>query len=213
MLDIILLASIAAFVLLKLFSILGRHDTRKDREKGIFELIDKVEKDASFKRKNKSTVSSSEKNLPQSEQNIIKKLRTYEPNFNLDNYLKTTEKVFEVVVSSICAQDKDTLKELISKDLNKAFITEIDRRKKAGEKHEIAIVKIRSYPEKIAMREKNLDITVLFATEQIYTVYDKNNKIIEGDKEHIQETKEKWTFTRDIEKAYNPWLVNVIKAS
>ena len=213
MLDIILLASIAAFVLLKLFSILGRHDTRKDREKAIFELIEKVEKDASFKRKNKSTVSSSEKNLPQSEQNIIKKLRTYEPNFNLDNYLKTTEKVFEVVVSSICAQDKDTLKELISKDLNKTFITEIDRRKKAGEKHEIAIVKIRSYPEKIAMREKNLDITVLFATEQIYTVYDKNNKIIEGDKEHIQETKEKWTFTRDIEKAYNHWLVNAIKAS
>ena len=135
-LDIILLAIIAGFIILRLWGILGRRTGHEKKDFG--DLFGK-----------KVTQSGSEKkvvNLSSSKLDDETK----------EQFIKGAKAAYEMIITSFAKGDKITLKPLLNKEIYKNFSDEIDHRKKENLKSELTFVGVKS--AEIKNFEKNAAI-------------------------------------------------------
>lgn len=187
-LDIILLAIIAGFIILRLRGILGR---RTGHEKKIIrDLFSKkvAEKD--------------------SEENVVN-LRTS----NLDNeakeqFIKGAKTAYEMIVTSFANGDKKTLKPLLNKKIYQSFSDEIDHRKKENLKSELTFVGVKSAEIKnFEKKDNSFTFTVNFVSEIITCQKDKNNKVVEGNPDIIKTVKDVWKFSKNMWSSNPNWYL------
>jgi predicted lipid-binding transport protein (Tim44 family) len=187
-LDIILLAIIAGFIILRLRGILGR---RTGHEKKDFEnFIGK-----------KATQSGSEKkvvNLSSSKLDDATK----------EQFIKGAKAAYEMIITSFAKGDKKTLKPLLNKEIYKNFSDEIDHRKKENLKSELTFVGVKSAEIKNFEKKDNIyTFTVNFVSEIITCKKDKNNKIIEGSPDIIKTVKDVWKFSKNMWSSNPNWYL------
>ena len=187
-LDIILLAIIAGFIILRLRGILGR---RTGHEKKNFENF--------FGEK--ATQSGSEKkvvNLSSSKLDDATK----------EKFIKGAKAAYEMIITSFAKGDKKTLKPLLNKEIYKNFSDEIDHRKKENLKSELTFVGVKSAEIKNFEKKDNIyTFTVNFVSEIITCKKDKNNKIIEGSPAIIKTVKDVWKFSKNMWSSNPNWYL------
>ena len=178
-LDIILLAMIAGFVILRLRGILGRRTGHEKKALGDLFSTKATQKDTEKKIVN---LSSSKLNDEAKEQ-----------------FIKGAESAYEMIVTSFAKGDKNVLKPLLNKEIFQNFSDEIDHRKKENIKSELTFVGVKS--AKINNFEKKDNIytfTVNFVSEIITCKKDKNNKVIEGNPDIIKTVNDIWKFSKNM---------------
>ena len=144
-LDIILLAIIAGFIILRLRGILGR---RTGHEKKDF-------RDVFGK---KVTQSGSEKKVVNLNSGKL-------DNAAKEQFIKGAEKAYEMIVTSFAQGDKKTLKPLLNKKIFQNFSDEIDYRKKENLKSELTFVGVKSAEIKnFEKKDNNYTFTVNFVS-------------------------------------------------
>ena len=157
--DIILLAMIAGFIILRLRNILGRKTGHQDKVFSGFE--EKTYKD--FKNKNIKT-------------NIETKLSE---DFKKEEFLKGAELAYESIITSFASGDKKKLKSLLSTEMNLSFEEAINQRQKDDIKSELTFIGFNeSNLEKFDKIKNDLYATVKFVCEIISVKRDKENNII-----------------------------------
>ena len=178
-LDIILLAMIAGFIILRLRRVLGR---RTGQEKKAFEdfLGGKVtQKDTKEKVVN---LSSSKIDDAAKEQ-----------------FIEGAKTAYEMIITSFAKGDKKTLKPLLNKEIYQNFSDEIDHRNKENSKSELTFVGVKSAEIKNFEKKDNIyTFTVNFVSEIITCKKDKNNKVIEGNPDIIKTVNDVWKFSKNI---------------
>ena len=114
--DIIIFAVIAAFVIYRLRSVLGKRTG-----------FQKKPADQQFEKK-QSTQEKEETKIPQLKENEQKLLSIYKkiPSFEHKAFLEGAKKAFEIIITAFNKGDKATLKNLVSKDVYKAFESAIN---------------------------------------------------------------------------------------
>ena len=178
-LDIILLAIIVGFIILRLREILGR---RTGHEK-------KILGDLFIK---KETHGDSEKkvvNLNSGKLDDVVK----------EQFIKGAKTAYEMIITSFAKGDKSALKPLLNKEVYQNFSDEIDHRRKENLKSELTFVGVKSAEIKNFEKKDNIYIfTVNFISEIITCKKDKNNKIVEGNPDIIKTVKDVWKFSKNM---------------
>ena len=186
--DIILLAMIAGFIILRLRRVLGR---RTGFEKKIFgnSLSEKL----SQKETEKKVV-----NLNSSKLDDVAK----------EQFIKGAETAYEMIITSFAKGDKKTLKPLLNKEIYQNFSDEIDHRKKENLKSELTFVGVKSAEIKNFEKKDNIYIfTVNFVSEIITCKKDKNNNVIEGNPDIIKTVKDVWKFSKNMWSSNPNWYL------
>ena len=178
-LDIILLAMIAGFIILRLRGILGR---RTGHEKKVFgDLFDKkiTQKDTEKKVVNLNTNKLDDAAKEQS--------------------INGAKAAYEMIITSFAKGDKKALKPLLNKEIYQNFSDEIDLRKKENSKSELTFVGVKSAEIKNFEKKDNIyTFTVNFVSEIITCKKDKNNKVVEGNPDIIKTVKDVWKFSKNM---------------
>jgi len=190
--DIILLAMIAGFIILRLRNILGKKTGHEGKSLGAFE----EKKYSEFKPKIK--------NSP-----IIKNI--LEDNEKKD-FLKGAEIAYESIITSFANGEKEKLKKLLTKEIYINFEQAIDYRNKENIKSEFTFVGVKqSSVEKFEKINNEFIATVKIICEIISVKKDKNDIIIEGDPDKIKTVKDFWKFSKNILSKNPNWFLAEIK--
>jgi len=114
--DIIIFAAIAVFIIYRLRNVLGKRTG-----------FQKKPSDQEFVKK-QSTLEKEEVKIPQLRDNELKLKDIYKkiPSFEHRAFLEGAKKAFEIIITAFNKGDKDTLKNLVSKDVYKAFESAIN---------------------------------------------------------------------------------------
>jgi Uncharacterized protein conserved in bacteria len=194
-LDIILLAMIAGFIILRLRNILGRRTGHQDKVFSNF----------------------SEKKFEQFEEKLKAKVKKPQTEFDSKDkkvFLKGAEIAYETIINSFAKGDKKNLKPLLTQEMQENFSSAIEERNSKNIKSELTFVGIKSSViEKFDKTTDALFFTVKFVSEIISVTKDKDNKVIEGDPNKIKTVIDHWKFTRKISSDNPNWFLAEIKNS
>ncbi len=192
-LDLILLAMIAGFIILRLRNVLGR----KTGHEG------------------KVVSSLSEKKFEEFKKTI--KLKKQPTEFDINQkkqFLKGAEIAYETIINSFAKGDKKNLKDLVTKEMNQNFESAIEERNSKNIKSELTFIGIKSSTiEKFEKTAEALFFTVKFISEIISFKKDKDNNVIEGDPNKIKTVIDRWKFTRKISSMNPNWYLAETKAN
>ena len=178
-LDIILLAMIAGFVILRLRGILGRRTGHKKKIIG-----DPFSKKAKQRNTEKKVVNLSSSKLDDAAK---------------EEFIKGAKTAYEMIITSFAKGDKNALKPLLNKEIYQNFSDEIDHRKKENLKSELTFVGVKSAEIKNFENKNNIyTFTVNFVSEIITYKKDKNNKVIEGNPDIIKTVNDVWKFSKNM---------------
>jgi predicted lipid-binding transport protein (Tim44 family) len=187
-LDIILLAIIAGFIILRLRGILGR---RNGHEKKDFrDLFGK-----------KVTQNGSEKKVVNLSTGKL-------DNAAKEQFIKGAKKAYEMIITSFAKGDKKSLKPLLNKKIFQNLSDEIDYRKKENLKSELTFVGVKSVEIKdFEKKDNNYTFTVNFVSEIITCKKDKNNKIVDGNPDIIKTVNDVWKFSKNMWSSNPNWYL------
>ena len=191
-LDLILLAMIAGFIILRLRNVLGR----KTGHEG------------------KVVSNLSEKKFEEFKKTI--KLKKQPTEFDINQkkqFLKGAEIAYETIINSFAKGDRKSLKDLVTEEMNKNFESAIEERNSKNIKSELTFIGIKSSTiEKFEKTAEALFFTVKFISEIISFKKDKDNNVIEGDPNKIKTVIDRWKFTRKISSMNPNWYLAETKA-
>ena len=121
-----------------------------------------------------------------------------DPSFNPRGFVQGARTAFGMIVEAYAKGDTATLRPLLSDDLFDAFGNAIRARIAEGETHETRIEHMKSSDIVDAkMDGRTALVTMKFVTDQINTVRDEQGELIDGDPNQTTEVVDVWTFARN----------------
>jgi predicted lipid-binding transport protein (Tim44 family) len=118
--------------------------------------------------------------------------------FSAKDFLDGARKAYEMIVLGFARGDRDTLHNLLSKEVYESFAREIDAREKRGEKAETALVSIDEATIQEAQANPNSTrITVRFVSKLISARRNRSGEIIDGSLDTESTIVDLWTFARN----------------
>ena len=186
--DIILLAMIAGFIILRLRNILGKKTGHEGKATSVFD----------------------EKNFNQFKQNLeIKPIvkNTLEDE-EKKQFLKGAEIAYESILTSFAKGEKEKLKKLLTRDIFDSFEQAIDHRNAEKIKSELTFVGFKeSKIEKFEKIKDEFFSTVKIICEIISVKKNKDEVIIEGDPDKIKTVTDYWKFSKNASSKNPNWFL------
>jgi len=217
-LDIIILLVAVVLIFQKLRSLLG---TRPDEEitrarisdenaARIFDMIVKeAEKQQTEPLKNVNGGDVSPATEQSEELSDLDKTLAELPNFDKAQFLTGAKRAFEIIITAFSQGDIETLESLTSPDLTKKFQEIIEQRRHDGITAETDLISFNDVEILSADigNENIAKITVKFVSEQVNLLRNKDNEVIQGDENFIQNITDVWTFERCLTSTNPNWLL------
>jgi len=189
--DIILLAMIAGFIILRLRGILGKRTGFEGKAPAQFQEVLKNVK--------------VEKNLKQ-EQNFDENAKK--------EFLNGAKIAYETIITDFSDNDNKitNAKPLLSSKIYDQFDSALKERNSKGHYAEITFIGVNSAKIKEYNKTNSiLKVTVDFVAEVITCIRDKEKKIISGNPEQIKKIYDSWVFSRDTRSSNPNWqLVDIL---
>ena len=192
-LDIILLAMLAGFIILRLRNVLGKKTGYQGKPrnkyfpKGI-EVLKDIENNEAIRSGNVDEEAKKQ-------------------------FLKGANIAYEQIITSFAKGDKKALKGLLEKNMYNRFSEVIDERKSKELKYETTFIGMKSSKVLEFKKIENIyKVSVNFVSEIITCVKDKNNKIVEGNPDSIKTVNDVWEFSKNMWSQDPTWyLVDTAK--
>ena len=203
-LDIILFAMIAAFLVLRLRSVLGRRTghqrppSEAPPENGVKTKSEENVVELSDQTSNESDLHSEDADPSDPVAAGLAEISAAAPSFEPTTFVSGAVAAFEIVVQAFAEGDRDSLRGLLNNEVLDNFGLEIDKREKAGETLETTVIGIKK--ENIIEARVNGEtafITVEILSEQVNVVRDSDGQTIDGDENQITTVTDIWTFARN----------------
>jgi len=209
-LDIILFAMIAAFLVLRLRSVLGKrtgHERRRpsfssDNMKSTSKDDKAVEIAPAIQMDSENTEDTTDSSDPIA--TGLSAVREVDPTFDTENFISGAKAAFEIVVNGFASGDKGALRGLLNNEVFENFCEAIDEREAAGNSLETVIVGIKE----INVLEARVDrstafVTVKVLSEQVNVTRENSGTVVDGDENRVAPVIDIWTFARNT-RAHDP---------
>ena len=219
--DILILAIIAIFIINRLKNVLGK---KTGNENDIVEKF--TQRKTNFKESEPDSTSTSKGIETQNFKNrnihdnkkindSLNKIIQIDPNFDVSEFSSGAKKAFEYILTQYSKDDVKSLKNLVSKNIFKAFSDQSKDREKRFETLEITVISVKEPTIKEVLIEKNTTafIKVCFDSEQVQVTKNKKDAIIEGDSNQILSIKENWIFSKNLKNNDPNWTLEKIEES
>lgn len=130
--------------------------------------------------------------------------RSFEP----DGFLSGARNAYELIVTAFAMGDRDALKPLLDDQVYRDFSAAIEAREEAGETAEVNIVgNIDADFVGASFHSRMAKVTVRFVSDLIRATRDAQDRIIEGNASVPREVVDIWTFARDIGSRDPNWVL------
>jgi predicted lipid-binding transport protein (Tim44 family) len=208
--DIILFAMVAAFLVLRLRSVLGRrtgNERRREYLRGPAVTGDKVV--ALGQRPVPAPAAPAAGASPAGTvAGGLAQIAAVDPAFDATQFLDGARAAFEWILGGFAAGDKTKLRSLLSDEVYKPFAEAIDERVAAGETLETRIAKVADIDIVEAGVEGSVArVTVKLVSEQIHVLRAHDGSVVDGDPQNPVEKTDFWTFSRDTKSSDPNWLL------
>jgi predicted lipid-binding transport protein (Tim44 family) len=219
--QIVILAMIAAFLGLRLYSVLGRrpeHDEEPMRRR-----IEQPDPSAQNRPPvNQRTAEGSQlaprsRELAQPEPSTfdnsaeagVRAIIAADRRFDLAQFLAGSKAAYSMILEAFWRGDKDELRQLCDDDVFAGFESAIDARVAAGETIDARVIRIEEARIVGASIEaKTARITVRFTADIASVTRDADGNVIAGSLDDAIEARDLWTFRRDITARDPDWLLD-----
>ncbi|RAU23704.1 translocase [Paramagnetospirillum kuznetsovii] len=204
-LDIVFFAMVAAFLVLRLRSVLGRRtgaERPPEQWVGDPEAVNNVVDLAAAKR----SVSEPPNDSPAGQG--LAAIRAADRGFDLDQFLGGARAAFEMILGAYAVGDKRTLQPLLAPEVYRHFADAIDARARNGETLFTELVGIRSVELVEARMEGSFAaVTVRMVSEQVNALLSHDGEVIEGSRDRVVDVVDQWTFRRDTKASDPNWAL------
>jgi predicted lipid-binding transport protein (Tim44 family) len=213
--DIILFAMIAAFLVLRLRSVLGRR-TGNERRRDPFArrpspISDKLGADKVATPDSADKVLSLSPSAASAADTMaegINRIRRADPGFEPTQFLEGARVAFEMIVTAFAKGDKAALRPLLSDEVFHPFAQTIDERVTAKETVETRELKLdEAEIVEADMSGRTARVTLKLVSHQITVTRAMDGSIVDGDPEHPVEKTDYWTFARDTRSTDPNWML------
>lgn len=128
--------------------------------------------------------------------------------FDLSHFAAGAADAFAYVVEAFADGDRNTLKDLLSPSVYKAFDAALQEREKLGETVKTEIHSVRKTELQAAwMQDKMIYLRLQFTADETCVIRGKDGQIISGDPDKVTEMIDVWTFGRPIKSKDPRWMV------
>ena len=212
--DIIILALVAGFILLRLRSVLGAKseddpDSFRKETRPVAPAHDRVVQLDAKAAKQKpreeldpflATVADEQKVA------ALNEMKEGDPQFTVTAFVEGARRAFEMIFDAFAKGDKSTLKMLLSETLYDTFCKEIDARDTDDSKTETTLLSVKTKAISLATLEKSVaKIGVQFESEQVTVVRDSKGEIVGGSASEVHHVDDEWVFERDMTSKNPNW--------
>jgi predicted lipid-binding transport protein (Tim44 family) len=230
--DIILLAAIAGFLVLRLRSVLGRrsgHEQppgRYDPFKGekaedavedkIIQLPDRPAQDDMEEHPVEETSAEAfrpgESDTPLAAG--LTQIKLADRSFEESSFVGGAKAAFEMVINAFSQGDTRTLRPLLSNDVYEDFAGAIKAREQAGETLETTLVGVNDTEIiEAELQGRTAFVTIKFVSEQINVTRDGQGEVVDGDPNQVASITDIWTFARNTRSRDPNWTLVATRSS
>ena len=211
--DIILFAMIAAFLILRLRSVLGRRQDNggppsdpfsrgprhEPQDDNVVQLPDQSEPpDVDGEPAKREPATPLEAGFTQ--------IQIADPTFDQEEFLVGARTAFEFIIQAFAEGDTETLESLLNDEVYRNFLSAIRSREAANETLENTLVRICAADAIEAYMDGAVAfVTMKIVSEQVNVTRDAAGEAVDGDPGHITEITDIWTFGRDTNSRDPNW--------
>ncbi len=216
-LDLILLALLAGFIILRLVSVLGRRNGNERRQEnpaglerapapGDAKTVDLPGRDRAPPTPRPGAATAFDRDTPLGK--ALSRIMMADHSFDPDGFLDGARAAYQMVTMAFAEGDRETLRTLLSPDVMRDFEAAIAEREAAGHTMDTRIVDVLQGDVTDARLENGTaEVTVVFKVELISVERDSEGRIISGNPSDTETVTDVWTFARQV-KARDPnWLL------
>ncbi len=208
--DIILFAMVAAFLVLRLRSVLGRRTGNEPRPDPTLRRAEPPTGDKVVPLGNRGPVPAPLVTATPADAVAagLERIRAADPNFDAGEFIGGARAAFEMIVAVFAGADKARLRPLLNDEVYEPFATAIDERIAAGETLETRILQLKSLDiVEAGLAGRTARVTIKFVSDQINVLRAHDGSIVDGDPEHPTEKTDFWSFTRDTGLSDPNWVL------
>lgn len=214
MLEIVLLAMVAAFLGLRLYSVLGRR--AEHEEESIPQRFDGSD-NLSAAAPALGAAQPAAAPAPRAPELVgvmpavergIREIAAADGKFELSSFVEGARGAYRMILEAFWQGDKETLRELCDDSVYAGFAGAIDAREAAGETLENALIRI----EETRIHSASLDgrmarVAVLFVADIAAVTRDAEGNVIAGSLDDAIESRDVWTFSRNVSARDPNWVL------
>lgn len=206
--SILVFAALAAFVVWKLWSVLGvrvdREPPASDRPQGPARRIGPAAQGSAFSPSPASAALDADRWKGVAESGSdgwrgLDQIAAADRSFSGPAFVEGAKKAYAMIVEAFAKGDRETLRNLLSPEVFDSFAAEIVARERRGETAEAHVVSIEAATVEAAKVElRKAQITLRFVVELQSVRRDSAGAVIEGDPARPLQIVDLWTFARDV---------------
>lgn len=200
MLQLIVLAAIAIFLIIRLRNVLGTRDgfepTKVDTPEPArrrFEVIDGTAEEA----EDHDILDHAAADSPQA--SALAAMKAAEPSFNVRDFLNGAKSAHEMILMSFEKGDLSDIRDFLDPAVAEAFQSVIDQRAAAGQTVEAQYLGTRDtalHNAEFDPATGTAEISVRFVADLIAVTRDAAGNVVEGDPKAARKQRDIWTFSR-----------------
>lgn len=212
-LEIVILAMIAAFLGLRLYSVLGRR--AEHEEESIpqrFDAGDNAGAPGSIAPQATQPVPPRaielEGVMPAVERGV-REIAAADRGFDISQFMQGAKGAYEMVLEAFWNGDRETLRDLCDDDVYEGFVAAIDEREAAGHTLENKLIRIEETRIHSASLDKRMArLAILFVADIAAVTRDADGNVIAGSLDDAIESRDVWTFSRNVGSNDPNWLLD-----
>jgi len=217
--EIVILAMIAAFLGLRLYSVLGRR--AEHEEETLMGHMPRAadprsaqqgrsgEPGAARVTDNATALERALAGVPVGAHRAVREIATADRRFTPAAFIEGAKTAYGMILEAFWNGDKETLNQLCDDDVYASFAAAIDAREAAGETVENRLIRINEAEITSADYDSPMArITVRFAADIAALTRDKDGTMIAGSLDDAVESHDVWTFSRKVTAMRPDWLLD-----
>ena len=137
-------------------------------------------------------------------------MKAAEPSFNVGEFLSGARGAYEMILMAFEKGDMEQIRPFLAEDVFETFADVVKDREEQGLKIDANFVGVREITLTSATFDEESregEITVRFVGELTSVVKGKDGQVIEGNPNEIKRQKDVWTFARDIRSVDPAWML------
>ena len=217
MIDILILALFAAFILFRLYTVLGTR-TGPEKKTAPQQPYAPSQKSSNVKKKAQNidgkepvidvSFEQTEKGV-KGGQRILESFKKKDETFDVPSFLEGAQAAFETILKAFSSSDKKTLKSLLSPHVLSLFIKDIDDRATSHRTLQILIKDLTAEIINARLTSHAMQIDVQFESEQTHTLTSPNSSISKPPiiSQEVLMCTDLWTFEKALNTQDPNWIL------
>ena len=212
-LEIVILAMIAAFLGLRLYSVLGRRAEHEEESvPQRFDAGDNAQAQSPLAgpaaQPAPQRVIELEGVMPAVERGV-REIANADRSFDLSQFMEGAKGAYEMVLEAFWEGDRETLRDLCDDDVFEGFEAAIDAREDAGHTLDNKLIRIEeTRVHSAGMDQRMARISILFVADIAAVTRDEEGNVIAGSLDDAIESRDVWTFCRNVGSSDPNWVLD-----